>query len=169
MNLILEAGGDADRLLSYAALEGRANMVDLLIKAGADVNSSKALFSAIESESSMSLKLLLDAGLKVNNKFGSEALIRTVKSGSIECVNMLIEAGADVNARGEKESPLYYAVRNWNYNCTEVLIKAGAEIDEASLKCAVERGERFVQLMINSAGDLVRFWLCPTVVALGVP
>ena len=87
-------------MLTEFALLGRVDIVDLLIKPGADVNGSGALIPAASSESVECVKLLMEAGAEVNNMDGSIALCRAAQSGSMKCVNMLLQAGADVNSPG---------------------------------------------------------------------
>ena len=69
VNLILEVGGDASLMLLGAASKGRPNIVDLLIKAGADLSCEDGT-----------------------------VLREAVKTGSVQCIDLLLKAGADVNS-----------------------------------------------------------------------
>ena len=69
VKFILEAGGDASQMLLGAASKGRPNIVDLLIKAGADLSCEDGT-----------------------------ALCEAVKAGSVQCIDLLLKAGADVNS-----------------------------------------------------------------------
>ena len=155
---------DADRkpndeiMLSVAASGGQVNIVDLLIKAGASVNSTRegnALISAARSGSVECVRLLIKAGAYVRQKRASEALFYAVQSGSVECVNMLLEAEADVNFKYTNDSVFYYAVDGEHYDIVDALIKAGAQTDRKTMWRALAKGaERYVSLLRNFGGDL---------------
>lgn len=98
---LLDAGADPNLLdgpvpyhaLDYAALHGRADMADLLIAFGADMNAK-------------------------DNLFGETPLLYAIAAcqfaprGHLEVAQLLIEHGADVNARDAKGlTPLDYAKR----------------------------------------------------------
>ena len=147
---------DQEYMLNVAVRGGQANMLDLLIKAGASVNSCYALVIAAQSGSVECMRLLIKAGAYVNQRIGSEALFYAVyRSRSVECVNILLQAGADVNLKYTNDSVLYYAVNGEHYDIVDALINAGAQTDKKTLKCALEKSsERYIGLLRNSGEDL---------------
>ena len=114
--------------------------LDLLLKAGADVNfinesGGSAVSFAARSRHSL-IKPLLEAGADVNTCTAEDGPIVTVVStlGSARTLGLLITAGADVNALNrEMETPLIAAAK---YNeehgreCIKLLLKSGAKIDQ---------------------------------------
>ena len=102
VSLLLEAGVSAETMLPYAIHERRKGIVEMLIKAGLNVNTSQgsnALVSAAELRTVECVKLLLDAGADVNgvNDDGRTVLLEAVYNNSVECAEVLLETGADVN------------------------------------------------------------------------
>lgn len=83
--------------------------VEILIKAGADINSfnsdgNTALMAAVESDNIEIAKLLIEKGAFVNakNSFGRAALISSINNGAalksrIEMADLLLKSGADIN------------------------------------------------------------------------
>ena len=94
---------DGINLLSYAAMEGKMEITEFLIKAGANVNASSkakdtALDYALDYET---VKLLTTNGADVNIKGegnGRTRLFIAVEHGDLKVGNLLIDAGADVNS-----------------------------------------------------------------------
>ncbi|GAB1355720.1 MAG TPA: ankyrin repeat domain-containing protein [Candidatus Rifleibacterium sp.] len=114
-------------------------IVDTLIKAGADVNAIGALnkhtvlhIAAICDASPAIMSMLLKAGADVNarNSFGSTPLFYSFLSP--ENMQILINAGADVNARDTLgNTPLLDgAMLPYTLAFVEILVKAGANINE---------------------------------------
>jgi ankyrin repeat protein len=98
---LLESGADPNLLdgpvpyhpLDYAAINGRAEMADLLIAFGADMNAKDNLFGETPLHYAIA-----------NCKFAVK--------GQLEVVELLIKRGADVNAKDAKGlTPLDYAKR----------------------------------------------------------
>ena len=127
VKLFLEAGLHPHEMIESAARNGRANIVRLLIDAGADVNSDKvrkAFYSACHH--TKCLKLFIAAGIDVKRNSG--ALIKAVESGSVKCVKLLLESGADVNVKYYTGySVLRRAVHKLNNFW--MLRKAGADVN----------------------------------------
>ena len=137
LNLILEAGGDANEILIGAASEGRPSIVELLITAGADVNTKylcnkKVLFIAVSRESIQCVDQILKAGADVNfrDNEGETALFFAVRNGSVQCTDLLLQGGADVNIQNYLgRTVLFVAVRKDSVQCTDQLLKAGADVN----------------------------------------
>lgn len=91
--------------LHWAAITGNAEVAQVLIAAGADVNS-------------------------VARGDGTTALHVAAKRGSIEVAAALIEAGAETEAReNAKCTPLYQAAGNDRVGVAALLLDAGADIN----------------------------------------
>jgi len=94
--------------LQLAAINGSAPMIDRLLKAGADPNTSltpagdTALMMAARTGATGALRVLMEAGANVNAREswgGTTALMWAVSEGHTEAATLLLGAGADVNAR----------------------------------------------------------------------
>ena len=84
------------------------------------------------------VRALVDAGAHVNasDHLGRTALIHACRRNNIETVDALIVNGADVNGKGEgyepeserdrANSPLWYAVHNYNADMVRLLLEKGA-------------------------------------------
>ena len=98
-----------DTALTKAAGNGHDKCVNLLIKAGANVNKqgedvNTALVNAIINGHEKCVNLLLKAGAGVNLVCGSEtALTAVAGSGHHKCLELLIKAGSDVNGLHGKD------------------------------------------------------------------
>lgn len=118
-------------------------IVDMLIKAGADVNAischtrDTVLHIAASCDASPAIMIrLLKAGADVNARDSSNStpLFRSLRSP--ENMQILINAGADVNAKDDLgNTPLLNgAMRHYILAYAEVLVKAGANINERDSK-----------------------------------
>ena len=142
--------------LTHAVNRGDAEMVDLLIKKGADVNKARPqnqgnrmirpglpvpssgqgqelrtpIAIAAGRGNAALVKTLLAAGAKVNveKDVYPVPLHDAISSGSEACVKLLIEAKADVNTRiGQYESPLSLAAMAGSKVLVKLLLDAGAK------------------------------------------
>ncbi len=93
---------ERDAPLPLAAGAGHFDMVEALLKAGADVNHV--------------------------HRIGS-ALCAAAASGDVAMIRFLIDRGADVNVGGDYDSPLAAAARTGSVDPIELLLAAGALID----------------------------------------
>jgi ankyrin repeat protein len=114
--LLLKNGADPDVLdsigqapLALAAKNGRLEVVQLLLDAGADVNTKFALGSG-------------------NDK---SPLIQAVENGHIEIVELLIARGADVQQQESEMqmSPLHYAAAHDEPDMVRILLENGADLN----------------------------------------
>ena len=129
--------------------------VDILIKAGADVNfqdgdKSTALIYSCKMGSKRSVSSLIRAGADVNviDIEYSTPLIIAARKGDCECLNLLVDAGADVNLEPRKkveacvEEPsglilgpvecptaLMAAIDYNHMDCVTTLLNAGADVN----------------------------------------
>ncbi len=109
VNAKAKSGGATPLILAVSG--GRTEVVNALIKAGANVNATDST--------------------------GNTALIMATWTwnGKIEIVNALLQAGADVNIRNKLSggTALMEAVANQNVEIVNALIKAGANVNAVTL------------------------------------
>ena len=117
---------------------GHDKCVDVLLKAGVDVNifqrNTTALIHAAEHGYVECLNLLIKAGADVNagDINNLTALSMAAQHGNGECIRSLIQAGADVNSTDCCENTsLMYAVRSCHIKYVDLLIEAGADVNRA--------------------------------------
>ena len=125
-------GGFPDGTCYVAARKGLTNIVELLIRKGADVNrdlnGSTAYHKSVKSGSVECIKLIVDGGAYA--KFVSKSLLAAAERGS-EHVHLLLEGGVDVNIKDEfGNTPLIAAIRDHHSTkCVERLVEAGADVN----------------------------------------
>jgi ankyrin repeat protein len=92
--------------LIWAAENGHAEVVELLLKAGANIEAK-------------------------DERFGQPPLICAARKGYTEVIKVLLKAGANIEAKDEvfRQSPLIWAAENGLAEASEVLLKAGARIE----------------------------------------
>lgn len=122
--------------LTVACHLGDLNIVEELIKAGADVNlrdnTHKPLTLACEEGHVGLVKLLIKAGANLNVKDGSvTALTASCELGYIGIVDELLTSGADVNLRGDSNTPLTFACEIGSLSLVKKLIEFGADVNLA--------------------------------------
>jgi len=114
-DLLIRAGARVDvrtregvMPLQLAAVNGSAQMLDRLLKAGADPNaaltaaSDTAVMMAARTGKAEAIRVLVEGGANVNAREswgGTTALMWSVSEGHTAAAKALIAAGADVNAR----------------------------------------------------------------------
>ena len=158
--------------IGVAVLNDKQECLELLIKAGADVNSRLSndftlLMYAAHKENLTFVNLLIEAGADVNSRCsnGYTPLMLAAQSGNQTSVDLLIEAGADVNAQtGAKENgdtALILAAKNHAPQCAESLIAAGADLNKlgrndctALVEAIWSNGDPCVDLLIKSGADV---------------
>ena len=133
----IEAGADVNAkddiygitALMWAAMNGRSEVVKILLDAGADVNAkteggTTALMLAAFLDNTEVAKILLNAGANVNarTKDGRTALIEAASEGRVKIVKTLLDAGADVNAKDKDgKRAVDYARKSFSFQGTDVL------------------------------------------------
>ncbi|WP_353273625.1 ankyrin repeat domain-containing protein [Wolbachia endosymbiont (group A) of Agelastica alni] len=135
-----------------AAKHGDIEIVNALIKAGANVNAENKdkwtplHFAAAWGHKDV-LEVLLTAGANVNaeNKNKWTPLYLAAVRGHKDVLEVLLTAGANVNAQDENgKTPLYYAcsTRYYNKDIVKVLLQNGAKVDATiPLHMAAEHGD----------------------------
>ncbi len=126
--------------ISYAAFNGKYEIVQLLIAAGADVNLANdrtmtpLMFASIRKDNTAVIKQLLAAKVDVNarSQNGNNALMTAAINGATDAVGLLIESKADVNAKdNEGHTALMSAARS-DLQMVNLLLAAGADVNVVS-------------------------------------
>ncbi|PPI84865.1 ankyrin repeat domain-containing protein [Marinobacter maroccanus] len=130
-----EALAEADALLISAAGDGEKRRVQLLLSAGADVNTSDRngytpVMRAAENGHLSVVKVLVAAGANVNVSQGGESLLmKIVANGDLLTAERLVAAGADVNYRArDGQTALDIARATNNRDLEMLLVQAGAQL-----------------------------------------
>jgi ankyrin repeat protein len=131
---------DDGSALHYAVRCGHQTIVELLLKYNARVSArdgsgNTPLYYACSSGSEDSVKLLLDAGAKVNNcknNCGDTPLHAACEKDNENIVGLLLSAGAKVNnwKNDRGGTPFHAACKNSNEAIVRLLLGVGAEINE---------------------------------------
>jgi ankyrin repeat protein len=132
---------DGMSALFWAVYYGEADMVSLLLDAGADANVQNRYGLTPLIQSSITgngeiISMLLDAGADANARTlqGDTALMNAAKAGSVQGVQALIEAGAGVEARDgySFQSPLMWAAAFNQAEIVRILAENGADVNARS-------------------------------------
>jgi ankyrin repeat protein len=125
--------------LAHAANLGHAEIVKMLLEAGADANAktkyygrTPIILAALNGHLDV-VKILINSGADVNHigTDGVNALIFAVDGDNLQIAGALLDAGADVNRRvfNDTTTPLLRAVGKGNTQMVKLLIKAGADVN----------------------------------------
>ncbi|XP_020914387.1 serine/threonine-protein phosphatase 6 regulatory ankyrin repeat subunit C [Exaiptasia diaphana] len=155
--------------LVWAVKRGHDEMVDTLIKEGADKNckdkfQNTPLIHACKNSKEVIAEYLIDVGVDVNvvNDDGKTALMFAAEMENDKIFHMLTKAGADINVKDKsKISTLMYAVKNIKEKPAEIFINAGADVNvvdeqgRTPLTWATIYGmEKIVLCLINAGADV---------------
>lgn len=139
----IDAGrADGSTALAWAAHEDDEQAVDLLIRAGADVNKANDFHGvtpvalACANGNSRVVRKLLDAGADPDRAqwSGETPLMTCANTGAVDGVTALLEYGADVNAteNEEDQTALMWAVAGQHAQVVRVLTENGANVEARS-------------------------------------
>ena len=151
------ATADGTTALHWAAYRGDADVVDVLIRAGANVTLTNRygvmpLALACRKGNATVIERLLGAGADPNSTLpeGETALMTAAQAGSAEGVRRLLAHGADVNAREETEgqTALMWAAARNRVDVIRALVDGGADLHAiarrrpaaAQLAAAIDQG-----------------------------
>lgn len=134
--LVKARDGSGMMLLHWATFDGQKDMIDLLLKKGADVNapggvrSSTPLHMACVSGREEIVKILVENGadVKARNSAGMTPLHLAAEGGHVGIMEFLISKGADINAKDNNGlTPLKAAIEAGKNNSADFLRKEGAK------------------------------------------
>lgn len=161
---------DGTTPLHWAAARDRADIVDLLIKAGAAVKTPNRygvtpLLLACESASAPVVASLLAAGADANSALpeGETALMVAARSGKADTIKLLVAHGAAVNARESwrGQTALMWAAGEGHRDVIRTLIELGADMRErteggftALLFAAREGRTEAVEALLAAGADV---------------
>jgi ankyrin repeat protein len=130
----------SDTPLIYAIERQPANIVKMLIDAGANVNyrvkyatRQSVLHIAVSQQDAAKVKMLIDAGADVNVQENFEVTPLLIASGNknTTITKLLLDGGADANLKDHYgNTPLHKAIYQ-NESMIKVLLDAGADINAA--------------------------------------
>ena len=151
------AQGDGMTALHYAALNGDADLAQMLLYAGANVGAKTRiggytpLHLAAQVGNANVIAPLVAAGSQVSSltATGATALMHAAHSGNADAVRILIENGADPNVKetANGQSALMFAAAADRVDVVKLLIARGADLHLTS------RVEDFASLTITNDAD----------------
>jgi hypothetical protein len=153
-------------VLEHAVRNGNREMVQLVLGAGADVNSRNEsketpLMMLGEQATADIVWDLINAGakLELKDEEGDTALINAATEKNLPVLTALLHAGAKVDARNnEGQSPLMVATSNDQRANIKALIRAGADMNardkagKTALDYAIQEGNEKTIKLLQSYG-----------------
>ena len=134
-----------------AAVRGHAEVVQLLIDHGANVNGvDEPLHFAVRFGRTEIAKLLIDHGADIHavDDDGEMPLHTAVLHGRAEIAKLLVKHGADVHAKNDAgETPLHIAALDGNTAIAKLLIENGADAN-----IAIKYGNDMFVAILQKAG-----------------
>ena len=134
--------GDGATALHWAVHYGEADLADLLIRSGANVNAATdlgatPLYLACLNADGQMVEALLKSGANARSALesGETSLMTCARTGNVKAVAALISHGADVNAteRSHGQSALMWAVSEQHVEVVKNLLDHGADVHARSL------------------------------------
>ncbi|HEY2905113.1 MAG TPA: ankyrin repeat domain-containing protein [Vicinamibacterales bacterium] len=132
------AQGDGMTALHWAAMHGDADLVQMLVYAGANVRATTRigsytpLYLASQQGQAKAIDVLLKAGAdpKSTTPSGTTPLMVAAASGNAEAVSVLLDNGADIAVKESLhgETALMFAAANNRPAVIELLAKRGADV-----------------------------------------
>jgi ankyrin repeat protein len=150
--------------LHIALSEGDAEIADILINAGADIeaqselNGMRAIHIAASLGESTLVELLLAAGASISERdaTGKTALHVATSRGATEVVKLLLENGAKVDSREPHKgfTPLLISALHGEPEIVELLVAAGADVEATSASGTTALMLAASQELVANVGDL---------------
>lgn len=123
-------------IVEASKLKHNKNIVELLIKHGADVNNGCPLSHACQTNNIEVVELLLQSGADVNTKdkdFSYTPLMFATINGNLDIIKLLIEHGADVNICDQyNETALILSTKHGYEHIVRFLFQHNADINTQS-------------------------------------
>ena len=157
--------------LHYAIDKAKLEVVQFLVKHGADINyssksprgySSTPLSHAVKQGKQDIVQYLIESGADVNyGDLYKKTPLHFATEGNLCIVEYLLKFGANVNSRdSNKETPLHWAVKNRNLDVVQYLVKSGADLNSSDsyektpLYLAAKTGKLdIVQYLVQSGAN----------------
>ena len=175
---------DSPQVLNTAVQQNRRDIVEVLLRHGADVNASTKYgvtalhYTVLDKNGTVSrsfldkdpdtkgeiVRLLLSGGANVNARAqnGIMTLHAAVRKGFLRVVDALLEYDADVNCAYENEKmPLYYSAEKGNKVISKMLLDKGANVNarqkdgRTALHVAIQHGHKEVVELLLKYGARV--------------
>ncbi|KAF7330906.1 ANK-REP-REGION domain-containing protein [Mycena venus] len=121
--------------LHAAAKAGNAEIVALLLDAGADIHALwdeyQPLHLAVQKNHLPTVRLLLDRGADINASydFDGYSLHQACWQGHLDMVSLLLERGAKMELRGNHGTPLGFALHACRLDVMRLLLEKGAKAE----------------------------------------
>ena len=124
----IDSGVDLKRALYIAVAYDKRDIIDLLLKKGADIKKS-GIWSAVTTKDMG--EFLVSLGADVHEKDDrNNSSLHNNNNKDLDLIKFLIDSGVDVNAKNDGGcSPLYFSNRE---DVSELLISAGADVNAKS-------------------------------------
>jgi ankyrin repeat protein len=174
INFLIDEGADLNKIDSrrnyplLTAIEGRnLEVIQILLRAGADINYKSGLISPLMKVAEMGAVEILDLfdkrKLKINLAIsGSTALYVACSKNRTEIIEKLLQMGADINISNPFHgSPLMIAIKNQHYDVAYRLLSEKSinveRVDEdkntALILAAQSNNERLVDLLLKAGAN----------------
>ena len=157
VNLFLMAGVNPDLMLLEAVKSGQFHILQSLIEARADVNSSHVTEALDQAPDGEALTFLIEEGADVSKS--KEVLLQTVKRNDAKNLKLLLQVGADVNgSQGTKA--LIIAARLELVDCVNILLDAGAYVNDIYMSttafhaAAIRDSPEAINLMLKAGAHV---------------
>ena len=144
----------------------KVDMADILISHGADIQKEDVLTQAVQSRTPQMVELLVKAGVDVETKgpWGNNQLIIAVQYDNMESLKVLLNHGADVNGTGYYgTTALTIAIAQRKIPMIKLLLSRGAKasIDNAFVKAAQsDNGHELLKILIVAGVEGVSSQSC---------